>query len=605
MPGLRHHAEAGSVEPTRCPMPIRQLPTQLVNQIAAGEVVERPASVLKELMENSLDAGATRIEVELSQGGVKLVRVRDNGVGIPAGELSLALARHATSKIASLEDLEHVASLGFRGEALPSIASVSQLELSSRTGEDDQGWSLRCEQGQVSPPEPSAHARGTTVTVRELFFNTPARRKFLRTEKTEFGHTERVFKRIALGHFDVEFRLRHNQRDILHLPAATDDIGRHRRIARVLGDVFADNSLPIQHDAVGLTLGGWLGLPTSSRSQPDMQYFYLNGRMIRDKLVTHAIRQAYNDVLFHGRHPAYLLFLSMDPGLVDVNAHPAKHEVRFRDGRLVHGFLHRAIESALSETRPGGDAEIRAHTGAEILPLRSPPVTAPPAHQPGLGLKVREQIGVYANLHAPALPALDTDRDTPPLGFALAQLSGVYILAQNADGLIIVDMHAAHERVAYERLKGQYQSGGLTAQPLLVPTSISVSESEADAAENHGDWFRSFGIELTRSGPDRLSLRQVPALLRDVDCEQLIRDVIADLCEQGTSARPEQRINETLATIACHGAIRANRRMTLEEMNALLREMERTERGDQCNHGRPTWTRLTMQELDRLFLRGQ
>jgi len=586
-------------------MTIRELPAQLVNQIAAGEVVERPASVLKELLENSLDAGARRIEVELGQGGIRLVRVRDDGAGIPAPELALAVARHATSKIASLDDLEHVVSLGFRGEALPSIASVSQLELAARTNSDEQGWVIRCSQGVVSAPEPVAHARGTTVTVRDLFFNTPARRKFLRTERTEFGHAERVFKRIALGHFDVEFRLRHNQREILHLPPARSDEARQRRIARVLGDGFAANNMAVEHSAVGLTLSGWLGLPTTSRSQPDMQYFYLNGRMIRDKLVSHAIRQGYSDVLFHGRHPAYLLFLAMDPGLVDVNAHPTKHEVRFRDGRLVHGFLNRAVEGALSETRPGSGTVAAPAPGAEILPLRVPQAFAGQARQPALGLRVREQLQAYDSLHSGALTEPEPDHEIPPLGYALAQLSGVYVLAQNADGLIIVDMHAAHERVTYERLKSQFEGGGLTAQPLLVPTAIAVSDSEADAAETHESWFRSLGFELTRSGPDRLSLRQVPALLRDADCEQLVRDVIADLSEHGSSARPEQRINEVLSTMACHGSIRANRQLTLDEMNALLREMEKTERGDQCNHGRPTWTRLTLQELDRLFLRGQ
>ncbi len=583
-------------------MTIRELPAQLVNQIAAGEVVERPASVLKELMENSLDAGAGRIEVELGQGGIKLVRVRDDGAGIPAPELALAVARHATSKISSLDDLEHVVSLGFRGEALPSIASVSQLELASRTEADERGWAIRCSQGVVSAPEPVAHARGTTVTVRDLFFNTPARRKFLRTERTEFGHAERVFKRIALGHFDVEFRLRHNQREVLHLSAANSDEARQRRIARVLGDGFAGNCMAVEHSAAGLTLSGWLGLPTSSRSQPDMQYFYLNGRMIRDKLVSHAIRQGYSDVLFHGRHPAYLLFLTMDPGLVDVNAHPTKHEVRFRDGRMVHGFLNRAVDAALSETRPGSGTAL---PGAEAPPPSVAPSFAGQVRQPQLGLRVKEQLPAYESFLSATLSEPEPDREIPPLGYALAQLAGVFVLAQNADGLIIVDMHAAHERVTYERLKSQFEGGGLTAQPLLVPTAIAVSDSEADAAENHAAWFGSLGFELTRSGPDRLSLRQVPALLRDADCEQLVRDVIADLCEQGSSARPEQHLNEVLSTMACHGSIRANRQLTLDEMNALLREMEKTDRGDQCNHGRPTWTRLTLQELDRLFMRGQ
>ncbi len=583
-------------------MTIRELPAQLVNQIAAGEVVERPASVLKELMENSLDAGAGRIEVELGQGGIKLVRVRDDGAGIPAPELALAVARHATSKISSLDDLEHVVSLGFRGEALPSIASVSQLELASRTEADERGWAIRCSQGVVSAPEPVAHARGTTVTVRDLFFNTPARRKFLRTERTEFGHAERVFKRIALGHFDVEFRLRHNQREVLHLSAANSDEARQRRIARVLGDGFAGNCMAVEHSAAGLTLSGWLGLPTSSRSQPDMQYFYLNGRMIRDKLVSHAIRQGYSDVLFHGRHPAYLLFLTMDPGLVDVNAHPTKHEVRFRDGRMVHGFLNRAVDAALSETRPGSGTAL---PGTEAPPPSVAPSFAGQVRQPQLGLRVKEQLPAYESFLSATLSEPEPDREIPPLGYALAQLAGVFVLAQNADGLIIVDMHAAHERVTYERLKSQFEGGGLTAQPLLVPTAIAVSDSEADAAENHAAWFGSLGFELTRSGPDRLSLRQVPALLRDADCEQLVRDVIADLCEQGSSARPEQHLNEVLSTMACHGSIRANRQLTLDEMNALLREMEKTDRGDQCNHGRPTWTRLTLQELDRLFMRGQ
>jgi DNA mismatch repair protein MutL len=591
-------------------MPIQVLPPQLVNQIAAGEVIERPASVVKELLENSLDAGAGSIEVGIEQGGKQRIRVRDDGSGIQRQELSLALSRHATSKIASLEELEQINSLGFRGEALPSIASVSRLQLSSRIREDDSGWAV---QGDGSDRElstsPVAHLPGTTVDVQDLFFNTPARRKFLRTDTTEFKHIENVVRRIALSCFPVAVKLQHNQRPVFHLPAATTREQQERRVADLCGKAFMEQAIHIAHAAAGLSLHGWVAQPTFSRSQPDLQYFYVNNRMVRDKLVTHAIRQAYQDVLFHGRHPAYVLFLEIDPATVDVNAHPTKHEVRFRDSRLVHDYLFRTLHEALAQVRPAAD---------QPAPLPARPVAAlqvatgqgrVPA-QNSMSLGVGEQLTRYAALHPraperPAVAAQPEAGDEFPLGFALAQLHGVFILAQNAAGLVLVDMHAAHERITYEGLKAAQQGEGIRSQPLLVPVSLDVSRREADVCEQQQEWFAALGFEVDRMGPERVVVRQVPALLGDADIAALVRDVLSDLLEHGSSQRIQDFMNELLSTMACHGSVRANRRLSTDEMNALLRQMESTERSGQCNHGRPTWVQIDLAELDKLFLRGQ
>jgi len=590
-------------------MPIRELPPQLVNQIAAGEVIERPASLVKELVENSLDAGARRVEVEVEQGGVRLCRVRDDGHGISRDELAMALARHATSKIASMEDLERVGTLGFRGEALPSIASVSRLTLCSRPPGAEHAWVVSAEQGRVGQPRPQAQPEGTTVEVRDLFYNVPARRKFLRSERTEFGHIDKLLRRLALGRLEVEFRLVNQRKTVLRLPPALDPAAWQQRLAEVCGEAFAGQSLFIDQMAAGLRLWGWLGLPTFSRSQPDLQFVYVNGRMIKDKLVSHALKLGYRDVLFHGRQPAYVLYLEMDPARVDVNAHPTKHEVRFRDGRVVHDFLFRTVEAALGETRPGAvSAGEIGNAPGQAPPARLFPVQGGQARpsQAAMGLPIRELAAAYAfRAEAQAAPAADPDMQVYPLGSAIAQLHGVYILAQNQAGLVVVDMHAAHERITYEKLKTAMDIGQLRAQPMLVPLKLAVSEREAALAEDREQWFRELGFEVQRSGPGSITVRQVPAILRDVDIDQLVRDVLADLSEHGETRRLEEARNALLATMACHGSVRANRKLSLEEMNALLREMERTERADQCNHGRPTWTQLSLADMDRLFLRGQ
>ncbi|HAB63909.1 MAG TPA: DNA mismatch repair endonuclease MutL [Pseudomonas sp.] len=619
---------------------IQLLSPRLANQIAAGEVVERPASVIKELLENSLDSGATRIEVDVEQGGIKLLRVRDDGCGIPADDLPLALARHATSKIRDLEDLERVMSLGFRGEALASISSVSRLTLTSRTADAAEAWQVETEgRDMEARVQPAAHPVGTSVEVRDLFFNTPARRKFLRTEKTEFDHLQEVIKRLALARFDVAFHLRNNGKVVLALHPASDPASRGRRVASVCGPAFLEQALPVEIERTGLHLWGWVGLPTFSRSQADLQYFYVNGRMVRDKLVAHAVRQAYRDVLFNGRHPTFVLFLDVDPAVVDVNVHPTKHEVRFRDNRMVHDFLYGTLHRALGDVRPedqlaapasvapvttvsGRDAGEFA--GQNEMSLAASALDQPTAAQPawrgaGAGYQaprpmptgsVSEAQGAYreffsplADVTAAALP--ESQDDVPPLGYALAQLKGIYILAENAQGLVLVDMHAAHERIMYERLKTAMASEGLRGQPLLVPESIAVSQREADCAEEHAQWFQRLGFELQRLGPESLAIRQIPSLLKQAEATRLVQDVLADLLEYGTSDRIQAHLNELLGTMACHGAVRANRRLTVPEMNGLLRDMEQTERSGQCNHGRPTWTQLGMADLDKLFLRGR
>ena len=589
-------------------MPIQQLPSHLINQIAAGEVVERPASVVKELIENSLDAGARNLQVDIVSAGQKLIRIRDDGGGIVKDELALALSRHATSKISSLDDLEAVASLGFRGEALPSIASVARLTLCSRVSGAESAWQVDVDGGEISDPRPAPHPTGTTIEVHDLFYNTPARRRFLRTERTEFGHIDKWIRRLALSRPDVAFAVSHNGRGVLQLASATTDAERLQRVAKICGDAFAEQTIFIERETDGIALSGWIGLPTFNRSQPDLQYWFVNGRSIGDKTLAHAARHAYRDVLFHGRYPAYILSLSMDPAGVDANAHPAKHEVRFRDGRRIHGVVSQALEVALSDTRPGGHAPTSRSATTNHPGFTQGSMSLLSTQRPGPNA-VRESLSGYGLLAGSVAPGpgeqLRDGVDVPPLGFAVAQIAGVYVLAENADGLVIIDMHAAHERIVYEKLKRGFDSTAVVRQPLLVPTSIAVAESEANIIEQSTDVLASLGFIVDRSGPSSLVIREVPALLKDADAEALLRDVLADLAEAGQSNRVEDMCHDYLATMACHTSVRANRLLTLDEMNALLREMERTDRADQCNHGRPTWTSISMQELDRLFLRGQ
>ncbi len=594
---------------------IKLLSTQLANQIAAGEVVERPASVVKELLENSLDAGASKVVIDLEGGGARLIRVRDDGSGIGVDDLPLALSRHATSKIAVIDDLEAVGTLGFRGEALASIASVSRLSLTSNAESGAAGTCISVS-GQPEDIElkPAAHPRGSTVEIRDLFFNTPVRRKFLRTEKTEFDHAQEVVKRQALSRPEVGFELRHNGKVIHALRAADNLAGQQRRVAQVCGPAFMEHALRIEQQAVGLSLSGWVALPTFSRAQADLQYFFVNGRVVRDKLVTHAIRQAYRDVLYHGRHPAYVLYLELDPAVVDVNVHPTKHEVRFRDGRSVHDFLFRSLHRALAEVSP--EQQLQQPQQAATLTLADVQQQQSMPLQPASANAVREEMNAYQQFtrplpgpgpqqQSPPAPMLEQDQDIPPLGYAVAQLKGIYILAENASGMIIVDMHAAHERIVYERMKLARSGEGIKAQPLLVPETIAVSSREADCAEQQQPAFQALGFSVERIAEESLVIRQLPALLAGSDVAQLVRDVLSDLLIHGSSDRIETHMDEILGTMACHGAVRANRRLSIPEMNALLRDMERTERSGQCNHGRPTWAQQTIADLDKLFLRGR
>lgn len=629
---------------------IRLLSPRLANQIAAGEVVERPASVVKELVENALDAGADRVDIEVEQGGVKLIRVRDTGSGIAENDLPLALSRHATSKIVDLEDLEAVSSLGFRGEALASISSVSRLALTSKTEGAEAASRVEVEGRDMDAKvSPAAHPVGTTVEVRDLFFNTPARRKFLRTEKTEFGHVEECIKRQALARFETGFTLRHNQRTVQSLRPAESQLDRERRIGALCGQQFVDNAVVIDAEASGLRLWGWVALPTFSRSQADLQYFFVNHRVIKDRLVAHAVRQAYRDVLYNNRQPAFVLYLEVDPANVDVNVHPTKHEVRFRDGRLVHDFIFRTLHRALGDVKPedhmhGAVAQsMSREVGHQPQPADSTGASYPSSgggYQPSrpIAWQAQDQMGFYQSLnggggtaetpatgHASAYgaqggaepmvaptpytgggitPAHDSEHE-PTLGYAIAQLHGIYILAQSRQGMIVVDMHAAHERITYERMKIALDAQDLKSQPLLVPLTLAVSQREATVAEAHVDELQALGLQIERMGPETLVIRQIPALLRGADTEQLVRDVVSDLVENGQSDRVKAVTNELLGTMACHGSVRANRQLTIPEMNALLRDMEATERSGQCNHGRPTWTLVTMGELDKLFLRGR
>lgn len=597
--------------------PIQALSDQLISQIAAGEVVDRPSAVVKELLENALDAGSTQITVRLEEGGVKRIAITDNGRGIPPEQMPLALARHATSKIASLTDLENVGTLGFRGEALASIASVAQLTLTSRTVDAAHAWEISGSQnGQLIP---SSGALGTTIDVRELYFNTPARRKFLKSEQTEFGHCAEVVRRIALSRPDVAFSLSHNGKTIDHWNASAVD----KRSALILGPDFAQARLALDETAGPLRLHGFVGLPTASKTRADAQYFYVNGRFVRDKLLTHAVRAAYQDVLHGDRYPSYMLGLDLDPALVDVNVHPSKIEVRFRDSRAVHQFVFHAVSRALAQT---------SATSVEEEPAATIPATGPLpwireqkqasfSAQFASGLGVAQKTADYGALFASgtadtesrtwtppqqaAAPEPQQSDDDFPFGFALAQLHGIYILAQNRKGLVLVDMHAAHERILYEQLKNALDENVMQVQPLLIPITFYADAVEVGTAEEHQATLQALGFDISALSPTTLAVRAIPALLKSADAQTLARDVLRDVREFGGSRVLVERRNELLATMACHTAVRASRALTLPEMNALLRQMEATERADQCNHGRPTWVQLALSDLDKLFLRGQ
>ncbi len=606
---------------------IQKLQPLLANQIAAGEVIERPASVVKELIENSLDAGATEIEVDIEQGGTGLIRVRDNGSGIHRDDLLLAVSRHATSKIQQVDDLEKIATLGFRGEALASICSVSRFTLSSAQ-EKGKGWQVQIEGIHENPEQaPVAHPVGTTIEVRDLFFNTPARRKFLRAEKTEFDHIDEIVKRIALGSFHVSFQLTHNKRLSRQYRGALQDQDHSLRLSSLCGGGFVEQALKIETEAAGLALSGWLGLPTFSRSQADLQYLYVNGRIVRDKMLNHALRSAYHDVLYQDRHPAYVLFLKVAPQQVDVNVHPTKHEVRFRESRLVYDFLRHAVHHALANLRPGENAKA-APTKIAIGPHKSfSSAPKPPERLALSSFQVQEQISLYKKLHedrlAPFTPVttskpvslgLEWKETTPPpvpeqsaapLGYALAQFRDIYILAENEKGLIIVDMHAAHERVLYERLKKEFAEHKVPAQTLFVPLTVKLREQEVDCLESHRNLFQQWGFGFEPCAKDSVIVREVPQLFAKADIKQLVQDLASDLSTNAKTSRTEELMNKILGTLACRGAVHANRRLSLSEMNALLRDMEKTRHAGQCNHGRPTWMQLSLQDLDKLFLRGR
>ena len=622
-------------------MSIKLLPPRLANQIAAGEVVERPASVLKELLENSIDGGATNISADIEAGGIKRILVRDDGRGIAAEDLPLALERHATSKILTVDDLEAVGTLGFRGEALASIASVSRLSLTSAVAQAD-AWQVETEGADMqSKVQPASHPVGTSVEVADLFFNTPARRKFLKTEKTEMGRIEQVVKHIGLSHPHLGLKLSHAGRIRINMLPAQSQAEIEKRVASVCGPSFMEQALPIDRESIDresidrdsdgqkLRLHGWVGLPTFSRSQADLQYFFVNGRPVRDRLVVHAVRRAYQDVLFYGRHPAFVLFLDIDAKAVDVNVHPTKHEVRFRNSREVHSFIYGTLHHLIAQTSAG---KVPAPALMERSASLDTALDSQPIDQSALPLSYSSGVvrdsgmagspSTMANSYSINREAVDLpqvgelssenssidsseEQSVPPLGFALAQLKGIYILSENAEGLILVDMHAAHERIVYEKMKLAWGDTGLASQPLLVPESLAVSEREADAAQEHAEIFSQLGILLDRAGPESLLIRQVPVILKQPQVEPLVRDVLSDILAIGSSDRIREQINEVLSTMACHGSVRANRKLSIHEMNALLRDMEITERSGQCNHGRPTWRQLSLVELDKLFLRGR
>lgn len=630
-------------------MSIKTLPPQLVNQIAAGEVVERPASVLKELIENSIDAGATQISITVEQGGIALMSVRDDGCGIAEHELGLALSRHATSKISSASDLQAISTMGFRGEALPSISSVSRLTLTSRVKQSDSAWQVTADGTERTvEPRPAALQEGTFIEVRDLFYNLPARRKFLRAERTEFSHIQSMVKKMALSHFGLGFELTHNQREIFRLPPACDQTAQEQRIAGFLGKAFIDSALLLDFESAGLHLRGWIGLPTYSRAQADQQYFYINRRLVRDKLLTHAVRQAYQDVLFHGRFPVFVLYLDIDPAWVDVNAHPAKLEVRFRDSRTVHDFVVQAVKKALQDVRPetvstsndyqqpkqhsvSASSKVShdiAEPGTQYraprqynLPLDSQ-VLSQPGFNPAMSIEstfasqemqsnhlfshdVENDESSTSHVSSQPINQQQDDDCVPALGFAVAHLHNIYILSESRNGLVLVDAHAGHERIVYEKLKQQFDRQDIPVQPLLLPVSVDVSQDDADLLEQQLAELNRVGLEIERLGPDRLLVRSVPTALEKADIEGLVRDIIADLSSYEGSDRVEHLSQRILADMACRGAIRAGRRLTKEEMNQLLRDMEKTRFSGQCNHGRPTWVELDKDALDKLFLRGQ
>lgn len=595
---------------------IQKLAPLLANQIAAGEVIERPASVVKELVENSLDAGARQIDIEIEKGGVRLIRIRDNGMGIHHDDLLLALSRHATSKIKLPEDLSQIKTLGFRGEALASISSVSRFSLTSAITKSA-GWQIMTEGDIVSEIKPAAHPQGTTAEVHDLFFNTPARRKFLRAEKTEFDHIDELIKRMALSSYAVGFTLKHNQTMLRqYLPAPSFE-NSSERLRALCGPSFVESAVHIEAEGAGLTLTGWIALPTFSRSQPDLQYFYVNGRIIRDKLVIHALKEAYHDVLYRDRYPAYILFLEIAPSQVDVNVHPTKHEVRFRDGRVVHDFIFHSIHDALSRTRPGTVVDCEKPAGPIPQPSQKMSTSTPtcshvqfdltPHHAAqNLRPKMKEELAIYKALHErPPPEEVPVHEEVPSLGYALGQVQGIYILAENERGLIIVDMHAAHERIVYEKMKRAHAEHKIPIQTLLTPLTLAVSEREADCVQESIDLFQQLGFGVQRIGKENVAIREVPQILSQGPIEQLIRDIIADLLEHGASSRTQENIHQLLGTLACHHAVRAKRRLTIPEMNALLRDMETTTHSGQCNHGRPTCVELSLEDLDKLFLRGR
>ena len=578
---------------------IRPLPDILVSQIAAGEVIERPASVVKELVENSLDAGASTIEVRLDGGGIRRIAVADNGGGVPPDELALALTRHATSKIASLEELEAVESLGFRGEALASIAAVADVTITSRVAGADTAFAVR---GDAPDITPAAGLVGTRIEVVDLFHKTPARRKFLRAEATELGHCVAQVMRLAAAHPAVAFTVMHNGKTVLSLPAETP----RQRACRLLPDEFTQAQREVEAAAAGLRISGWVGLPTASRARADAQYFYVNGRYVRDKVLTHAVRAAYADVLHGASQPMYCLSLEIDPRRVDVNVHPTKIEVRFRESSSVHQLVLHAVQRALAASAQVAPSQVDAMAD-RIEGILSAPPSTPRQSTLGVAQNVADYLSMMAQRPAPVVsaPAGGEAPADMPLGHALAQLAGIYILAQNSNGLVIVDMHAAHERIVYEKLKHQLDQHAIPQQRLLIPQVFSAAPADMATAGEEATLLAELGLDLSAASPTQLALRSIPALLANADGAQLARDVLRDLREFGGSRVLTEHRNELLATLACHGAVRANRRLTIDEMNALLREMEATERADQCNHGRPTWVQLTVNDLDRLFLRGR
>lgn len=628
--------------PVSMPMPtIQQLPDHLINQIAAGEVVERPASIVKELVENSLDASATQIHIELEQGGLDRIRVRDNGCGIEASDLPLALSRHATSKIASMEDLWEVETLGFRGEALPSIASVSRLTVASRTATAEHGAKIAYQADGTLRHEPAPHPVGSTVDVASLFYNVPARRKFMRTPRTEFSRCEAVIKTLAMAQPHCAMSLTHNGKVTFECKAATDSQAQNQRIGRILGKGFGESAHSVLLEGAGLVLSGWIADPAFSRSQADMQYFYVNRRVVRDKVISHAVKLAYSDLIYHQRYPAFVLFLQMDPKAVDVNVHPGKQEVRFRDSQLVHSFIRRSIKDFLGAITPEDAMQTADIVSSDLSSSVGPEpmgrgatneAYSQPPHQRPMPLQVQEQFNAMSRLgatsprpgpgfgrapepispytartdaHSVMEPLDSPDSVIPPLGFARAHLHGVYILAENRTGLIIVDAHAAHERITYERLKESYGQDSVKTQALLVPVTVDVSEAEADRCEAEVEWLNALGLSVDRMAPEQLCIREVPAILGRCDVSALLRDVLSDLMSHDSSERLRGAVDEVLSSMACHGSVRANRALSLSEMNALLRQVESTPNSGQCNHGRPTWTALNMQDLDKLFMRGR